>query len=80
MNSVETDIMGMLHTQGFLARSKEMFLDKLQIQGPSIDTIEAIRSSSLSMQPPPVAGGCISKWHRKKKGKELTDQEIQFLV
>ena len=24
--------------------------------------------------------GCIQKWHRIKKGKELTDQEIQFLV
>jgi hypothetical protein len=23
---------------------------------------------------------CIQKWHRKKKGKELTDQEIQFLL
>jgi hypothetical protein len=24
--------------------------------------------------------GCIQKWHRIKKGKELSDQEIQFLV
>ena len=24
--------------------------------------------------------GCILKWHWIKKGKELTDQEIQFLV
>ncbi len=24
--------------------------------------------------------GCIQKWHGIKKGKELTDQEIQFLV
>ncbi len=24
--------------------------------------------------------GCIQKWHRIKKEKELTDQEIQFLV
>jgi hypothetical protein len=24
--------------------------------------------------------GCIQKWHRIKKGKELSDPEIQFLV
>lgn len=24
--------------------------------------------------------GCIQKWHQIKKGKELSDQEIQFLV
>jgi len=24
--------------------------------------------------------GCIQKWHGIKKGKELTDQEMQFLV
>lgn len=24
--------------------------------------------------------GCIQKWHGIKKGKELSDQEIQFLV
>jgi len=24
--------------------------------------------------------GCIQKWHGIKKGKELTDQKIQFLV
>lgn len=24
--------------------------------------------------------GCIQKWHGIKKGKELTDQEIQFFV
>jgi hypothetical protein len=24
--------------------------------------------------------GCIQKWHRIKKGKALSDQEIQFLV
>jgi uncharacterized protein DUF4186 len=24
--------------------------------------------------------GCIQKWHGIKKEKELTDQEIQFLV
>ena len=24
--------------------------------------------------------GCIQKWHGIKKGKELTDQEVQFLV
>jgi hypothetical protein len=24
--------------------------------------------------------GCIQKWHRLKKGKELSAQEIQFLV
>jgi hypothetical protein len=24
--------------------------------------------------------GCIQKWHGIKKGKELSDQEIQFLI
>ncbi len=24
--------------------------------------------------------GCIQKWHRLKKGKELSAQEIEFLV
>ena len=36
--------------------------------------------SLLNMPPQPVAGGCIQKWHRIKKGKELSGQEIQFLV
>ena len=54
MNSAETDIMGMLHRQAILARSKEMVLDKLQIQGPSIDIIETIRYLLLNMPPPPV--------------------------
>jgi hypothetical protein len=54
MNSAETDIMGMLHTQGFLARSKKMFIHELQIQGPSIDIIETIRYLLLNMPPPPV--------------------------
>jgi hypothetical protein len=67
MNSAETDIMGMLHTQGFLARSKEMFLDKLQIQGPSIDIIEAIRYSLPNMQPPPAAGNAFKNGMESKR-------------
>jgi hypothetical protein len=46
MNSAETGIMGMLHRQAILARSKEMFIHELQIQGPSIDIIEGIRQDS----------------------------------
>jgi hypothetical protein len=38
--------MGMLHRQAILARSKEMFIHELQIQGPSIDIIEGIRQDS----------------------------------
>jgi hypothetical protein len=37
MNAAETNIMGMLHSQAILARSKELFADRSQTQGPSID-------------------------------------------
>jgi len=56
MNSAEKGIMGMLHRQAILARSKEMFIHELQLQGPLIDRIEAIRCSLPSMPPPHVAG------------------------
>ena len=59
MNSAEKGIMGMLHRQAILARSKEMFIHELQIQGPSVDIIEAIRYSLHSMQLPPVAEGAF---------------------
>jgi hypothetical protein len=59
MNSTEKGIMGVLHRQAILARSKEMFIHELQIQGPSIDIIEAIRCSSPSMPPSPVAGNAF---------------------
>ena len=37
MNAAETNIMGMLHSQVILARSKELFADRSQTQGQSID-------------------------------------------
>ena len=56
MNSVETNIVEMLHRQAIMARSKELFIHELQIQGPSTDIIEGIRYSLHSMQAPSVAG------------------------
>jgi len=56
MNAAETNIMGMLHSQAILARSKELSVDSSQIQGPSIDITAGIRFSLLSMQLPHVAG------------------------
>jgi hypothetical protein len=56
MNAAETNIMGMLHSQAILARSKELSVDRSQIQGPSIDITAGIRYSLPSMPPPPVAG------------------------
>ena len=47
MNSAETDIMEMLHRQAILARSKEMFIHELQIQGPLINIIEGIRYNHI---------------------------------
>ena len=46
MNSAEKGIIGMLHRQAILARSKEMFIHELQIQGPSVTIIEGIRQDS----------------------------------
>jgi hypothetical protein len=37
MNAAEMNIMGILHSQAILARSEELFVDRSQIQGPSID-------------------------------------------
>ena len=54
MNAAETNIMGMLHSQAILARSKELSVDRSQIQGPSIDITAGIRYSLLSMQLPHV--------------------------
>ena len=79
MNSAEKGIMGMLHRQAILARSKEIFIHELQIQDPSIDIIEAIRYSLHSMPPPPIAGGCISKWPGVEKGRALIDKNVDFL-
>ena len=56
MNAAETNITGMLHSQAFLARSKELSVDRSQIQVPSIDIAPDIRFSLLSMQMPHVAG------------------------
>ena len=56
MNAAETNIMGMLHSQAILARSKELSVDRSQIQGPSIDITAGIRYSLLSMRQPHVAG------------------------
>jgi len=36
MNAAEMNIMGILHSQAILARSEELFVDRSQIQGPSI--------------------------------------------
>ncbi len=64
-----------------MARSKEMFIHELQIQGPSIDIIEGIRYSWPSMQMPPVAGdGCIQKWHGIEKGTPQNEAEVDYVV
>jgi hypothetical protein len=54
MNAAETNIMGMLHSQAILARSKELSVDRSQIQGPSIDITAGIRFLLLSMRQPHV--------------------------
>ena len=56
MNVAETNIMGMLHSQAILARSKELSVDSSQIQGPSIDITAGIRYLLLSTPLPHVAG------------------------
>jgi hypothetical protein len=56
MNAAENNILGMLHSQAFLARSKKLYVDRSQIQVPSIDITAGIRFSSLSMQQLHVAG------------------------
>jgi hypothetical protein len=56
MNAAETYIMGMLHSQAILARSKELSVDRSQIQVPSIDITAGIRFSMISIQQPHVAG------------------------
>ena len=56
MNAAATNIMGMLHSQAILARSKELSVNRSQIQGLSIDITAGIRFSLLSMQLPHVAG------------------------
>jgi len=50
MNAAETNIMGMLHSQAFLTRSKELFVDRSQIQIPSIDITAGIRFLLLSVR------------------------------
>jgi hypothetical protein len=67
MNSAETDIMEMLHRQAILARSKEMFIHELQIQGPSIVIIEAIRYSLPGMPPLPVTGDAFKNGMQSRK-------------
>ncbi len=32
------------------------------------------------MPPPPVAGGCISKWHGIEKGRALNIEKVDFVV
>jgi hypothetical protein len=56
MNAAETNTMEMLHSQAILARSKELSVDRSQIQVPSIDITAGIRFSLLIMQVPHVAG------------------------
>ncbi len=47
MNTAETNIMEMLHRQASLARSKEMFIHRLPIQGPQIDITAGIRYNHI---------------------------------
>ena len=54
MNAAETNIMGMLHSQVILARSKKLSFDRSQIQSLSIDKTAGIRYSLLSMRQPHV--------------------------
>ena len=79
MNSAEKGIMGMLHRQAILARSKEMFIHELQIQGPSIDIIGAIRYSLLSIPPPPVAGGAFQSCMELRRVGHLMRRRLNLL-
>jgi len=53
-DSDDIEIIEMLHIQMILARSRELFVDRSQIQGPSIVITAAIPCSSLIMQPSDV--------------------------
>jgi hypothetical protein len=55
-DSDEKGIMGMLHGQAILARSKELTLDRSQIQDPSIGIKAGNQCSLHSTQLPPAAG------------------------
>jgi len=52
MNAAETNILGMLHSQAILARSKELFVDRSQTQGPSTAIKAGIHCLLIGMQPP----------------------------
>ena len=52
MNAAETNILGMLHSQAILARSKESFVDRSRTQGPSTAIKAGIHCLLIGMQPP----------------------------
>jgi hypothetical protein len=55
MNAAEMNTMGILHSHANLARTEELFVDRSQIQGPSIDITAGFGYSSLNMPSPPAA-------------------------
>jgi hypothetical protein len=59
--------MGMLYSKAVLARSKELFVDRSQIQGPSIDIKAGTRFSMLNMQLPHAVGGVFQNDKASKR-------------
>ena len=59
MNAAETNILGMLHSQAILARSKESFVDRSRTQGPSTAIKAGIHCLLIGMQPPAEGRGRI---------------------